>query len=118
LIRAQKSWAEESAMNRGDVLRAAADLLNKYREEIAHVESTDSGKPILEARLDVQTAIDALKYCGGTSPALLAGETISGDGWKGSSHRIPCGIVAGIGAWKSVEINLQIKKDTKINLQI
>ena len=86
-------------MDRGDVLRKTADLLDHYREDLAHVECVDTGKPICEARLDVQTAIDALKYCGGTAPALLGGETQSGSGWKGSSHRIPHGIVAGIGAW-------------------
>lgn len=96
---AQKSWAQESPMARGDILIRAANLLDTHREEIAQIECSDSGKPILETRLDIQSAIDALKYCGGTSPALLGGETQQGAGWKGHSRRIPCGVVAGIGAW-------------------
>ena len=47
------------------------------REDLAYVEVMDIGKPIIEARLDVQTGIDALKYCGGVSMALLGGETQS-----------------------------------------
>ena len=31
------------------------------REEIAYVETVDNGKPILESRIDIQSAIDALK---------------------------------------------------------
>ena len=75
---AQGNWAATTPMDRSDILRRAADLLDKYREDLAYVEVMDIGKPIIEARLDVQTGIDALKYCGGVSMALLGGETQSG----------------------------------------
>ena len=74
---AQGNWAATTPMDRSDILRRAADLLDKYREDLAYVEVMDIGKPIIEARLDVQTGIDALKYCGGVSMALLGGETQS-----------------------------------------
>ena len=96
-------------MARGDILIRAANLLDTHREEIAQIECSDSGKPILETRLDIQSAIDALKYCGGTSPALLGGETQQGAGWKGHSRRIPCGVVAGIGAWVSNLLTCELK---------
>jgi len=96
---AQKQWARETASNRGDILQEAAKLLEQNREELAIAECIDTGKPIIEARIDIGTAIDAMKWCGGTARALLAGETQAGDGWKGESIRVPCGIVGGIGAW-------------------
>lgn len=96
---AQGHWAATTPMDRSDILRRAADLLDKYREDLAYVEVMDIGKPIIEAKLDVQTGIDALKYCGGVSMALLGGETQTGAGWRGTSHRVPMGIVGGIGAW-------------------
>ena len=41
-------------MDRGDVLRKCAELLEKNREEIAYTEVRDIAKPIVEARFDVQ----------------------------------------------------------------
>ena len=58
-------------MDRGDVLRKCADLLDKYREEIAYTEVRDIAKPITEARFDVQSAIDSMKYHGGTAPGTF-----------------------------------------------
>ena len=86
-------------MERGNILIEAARLLDQYREEVAQVECVDNGKPIMEARFDITSAIDALKYCGGTVPALFGGETQQGTGYKGHSERVPCGLVGGIGAW-------------------
>ena len=47
--------------------------------------------------MDVQSAIDSMKYHGGTIPALLNGEHVRGSGYRGTSDRLPLGIVAGIG---------------------
>ena len=40
------------------------------QEEVARVEVSDTGKPIWEARLDVQTAVDSLQYYGGLAANL------------------------------------------------
>ena len=95
---AQIEWAKWSPLDRGDVLRACAELLEKNREEIAYTEVRDIAKTINEARGDVQSAIDSMKYHGGTIPAVLNGEHVRGAGYRATSDRLPLGVVAGIGS--------------------
>ena len=95
---AQVEWAKWSPMDRGDVLRACAELLERNREEIAYTEVRDIAKTINEARMDVQSAIDSMKYHGGTIPAVLNGEHVRGAGYRATSDRLPLGVVAGIGS--------------------
>ena len=40
-------------------------------EEIAKVEVRDSGKPIWEARADVETCGDLLEFYGGLAPTII-----------------------------------------------
>ena len=61
-------------INDQNKFRECGKLLDARREELAYIEVMDIGKPIIEARADVQTAIDAMHYCGGNT-SLLSGET-------------------------------------------
>lgn len=47
---------------RVEVLRKAADLLSERLEEIAQLETLNTGKPIREARLDVEDSATCLRY--------------------------------------------------------
>ena len=73
--------------------------MDQRRADLAFIEVMDTGKPIVEADPDVQSGINAFKYCGGVISALLGGETQNGSDWYGTSHRLPLGLVGGIGAW-------------------
>ena len=44
--------------------------MQSYQEEVARREVYDTGKPIWEARIDVQTAIDAVEYYSGLAPTI------------------------------------------------
>ena len=48
--RAQRSWARMTGVERGNVLRRWADLLEENRDHITRVISQEVGKPITEAR--------------------------------------------------------------------
>ena len=58
-----------SGMERGRLLIAAAQVLRLKTEEIAKLDVIDNGKPIWEARMDMDTVINALEYYGGLAPA-------------------------------------------------
>ncbi|HEY3732075.1 MAG TPA: betaine-aldehyde dehydrogenase [Steroidobacteraceae bacterium] len=97
---AQPQWAALTGMERGRILRRAADLLRSRNAELAELETRDTGKPIRETRVvDVSSGADCLEYFAGLA-AGLAGEHVDlGPGAFGYTRREPLGVVAGIGAW-------------------
>ncbi len=77
-----------------------ATLLRAANEELATLETRDTGKPIQETlAVDVHSGADCLEYYGGLA-ASLSGEHIDlGKSAFGYTRREPLGVVAGIGAW-------------------
>jgi betaine-aldehyde dehydrogenase len=98
--RAQPAWAALSGAERGRVLRRAAELLRSRNDELAELESRDTGKPISETRVvDVVSGADCFEYFAGVAQGL-SGEYIDlGPQAFGYTRREPLGVVAGIGAW-------------------
>lgn len=98
--RAQRGWAARTGAERGRVLRQAASLLRKRNQQLAEIETRDTGKPIAEtSAVDVLSGADCLDYFA-SAAAGLAGEHIDlGPGAFGYTRREPLGVVAGIGAW-------------------
>ncbi|HEY0766831.1 MAG TPA: transcriptional regulator BetI, partial [Steroidobacteraceae bacterium] len=97
---AQKKWASLSGAQRGRVLQRAAQMLRERNEELAELETRNTGKPIQETRsVDVLSGAECLEYYAGLA-AGLAGEHIDlGPQAFGYTRREPLGVVAGIGAW-------------------
>jgi len=97
---AQKAWAQLSGAQRGRILQRAAQLLRERNEELAHLETLNTGKPIQETRsVDVLSGAECLEYYAGLA-AGIAGEHLDlGAAAFGYTRREPLGVVAGIGAW-------------------
>lgn len=97
---AQPKWAAMTGTERGRVLRRVADILRSRNDELARLETLDTGKPIQETSVvDVLSGADCLDYFAGLA-AGLAGEHIDlGPPAFGYTRREALGIVAGIGAW-------------------
>ncbi|MBA0162334.1 betaine-aldehyde dehydrogenase [Pectobacterium versatile] len=96
----QKVWAAMTAMERSRILRRAVDILRERNDELALLETHDTGKPLSETRtVDIVTGADVLEYYAGLIP-MLEGQQIP---LRGTSfvytRREPLGVVAGIGAW-------------------
>ncbi|ABS49597.1 MULTISPECIES: betaine-aldehyde dehydrogenase [Yersinia pseudotuberculosis complex] len=96
----QPVWAAMTAMERSRILRRAVDILRDRNDELAAIETADTGKPLSETRsVDIVTGADVLEYYAGLIPAL-EGQQIP---LRGSAfvytRREPLGVVAGIGAW-------------------
>ncbi len=97
--RAQPAWATLAPVERGRVLRRAADLLRDRNDELARWEVLDTGKPIREALVtDVHSAAECLEYYGGLI-AAAAGEHHQLGTLTGWTRREPLGVVGAIGAW-------------------
>lgn len=100
--RAFPAWSQTPLIARARILHKAAQLLRERNDEIARVETLDSGKAFTEtSTVDVVTGADVLEYyanfIGGGG---LNGETthLREDAWV-YSKKAPLGVCAGIGAW-------------------
>jgi betaine-aldehyde dehydrogenase len=98
--KAQAGWGAMTGTERARVLRRAADILRSRNQELAELETRDTGKPIQETRVvDVSSGADCFEYFAGLAQSL-AGEHIDlGTQAFGYTRREPLGVVAGIGAW-------------------
>jgi betaine-aldehyde dehydrogenase len=97
---AQKQWARLTGTERGRILRRAVDLLRARNDELARLETLDTGKPIQEtSAVDVASGADAIEYFAGVAPTLSGEHFDLGPAAFGYTRREPLGVTAGIGAW-------------------
>ncbi|MBE3598995.1 MAG: aldehyde dehydrogenase family protein [Limnochordaceae bacterium] len=68
-------WRKTPAPRRGEILFRAAELLKERKESIARLMTREMGKVLVEARGDVQEAIDMTYYMAGEGRRLF-GETV------------------------------------------
>ncbi len=96
----QQVWAAMTAMQRSRILRRAVEILRQKNDELAELETLDTGKPISETRyVDIVTGTDVLEYYAGLVPALEGSQIPLRDTSFVYTRREPLGVVAGIGAW-------------------
>ncbi|MDP2080043.1 MAG: betaine-aldehyde dehydrogenase [Pseudotabrizicola sp.] len=97
--RAQADWAATRPVDRARILRRAADMIRDRAEELAQLETMDTGKPIQETRVaDWPSGADALEYFAGLTPTVT-GETIPVGRDFVYTIREALGVCVGIGAW-------------------
>ena len=67
----QKIWAAMTAMERSRILRRAVDILRERNDELAKLETLDTGKAYSEtSTVDIVTGADVLEYYAGLIPSL------------------------------------------------
>ncbi len=92
-------WSRMPAVERGRCLTRLFHLVEKHGDELAALESRDTGKPVRQGRADVVGAARYYEFYGG------AGDKIHGDtipfleGYTALTLREPHGVVAGIIPW-------------------
>jgi len=96
---AQPAWARLKPIERGRILRKAADLLRARNEELARLETLNTGRAIQETLVaDAASAADALEFIGSVV-AGFNGDFIELGGPFAYTRREALGVCAGIGAW-------------------
>ena len=96
---AQAGWAALRPVERGRILRRAADLIRSYGDSLAQLETLDTGKPLQETLVaDWPSGADALEYFAGLA-ATVTGQTIPLGRDFVYTLREPLGVCVGIGAW-------------------
>ena len=97
--RAQADWAAMKPVERARILRRAADIIRARGDELARLETLDTGKPIQETIVaDWPSGADSLEWFAGLAPTVT-GETVPLGRDFVYTIREPLGVCVGIGAW-------------------
>jgi alpha-ketoglutaric semialdehyde dehydrogenase len=98
--KAHRSWRLVPAPKRGELLYRVGELLKKYKEELARIETREMGKVLKETRGDVQEGIDCAFLNAGEGRRLF-GETTPAElpNKFAMSVRAPIGVCALITPW-------------------
>ncbi|MGB3315111.1 MAG: betaine-aldehyde dehydrogenase, partial [Albidovulum sp.] len=96
---AQSEWAQMRPVDRARLLRRAHDIVQARNDEIARMESIDTGRCLSETLyVDAVSVAEALEFYAGIIPAYN-GEAISLGASFAYTRREPLGVCVGIGAW-------------------
>ncbi len=98
--RAFPAWSRMAAADRGRILLRLADLIEMHADELARLESLDTGHPLRDSRnLDVPRTAACFRYFGGMADKFQ-GETIPVEaGFLNYTLREPLGVVGQVVPW-------------------
>ncbi len=98
--RALPGWRSTPWPRRGDVILAAATLMEERKEDLARLMTREMGKVLTEARGDVQEAIDMGKFIAGEGRRAF-GDTVPSElrnKWA-MTMRQPLGVIGCVTPW-------------------
>ena len=97
---ASEKWSQTPAAERGAILRRAARILRDRNDELAALETLDTGKPIAEtSTVDIATGADVIEYFAGIAQSIHGEHVDLPPAAFAMVRREPVGVCAGIGAW-------------------
>jgi betaine-aldehyde dehydrogenase len=95
-----QTWSQTPAAERGAILRRAAAILRERNDELAELETLDTGKPISETSVvDIVTGVDVIEYYAGVAQTIHGQHVDLPPEAFAMVRREPLGVCAGIGAW-------------------
>ncbi|MGI3224277.1 aldehyde dehydrogenase family protein [Streptomyces sp. GTA36] len=92
-------WSELDPEVREEKLRRLADLLETDAETLAQLEALDTGKPLAEARLDIDEAVSVLRYYAGWATKAEGSVIPAPRRFLATGTREPIGVCAAITPW-------------------
>ena len=99
-VKGQVVWAAMTGVARARILQRTVAILRARNDELAELETLDTGKPLSETRaVDIVTGADVLEYYAGLIPAIEGRQMPLRETSFIYTRREPLGVVAGIGAW-------------------
>ena len=96
--RAFPAWRALPPGDRAGLIRALADRLEQSSEDLARLEARNAGKPIGDARAEMEMVVETYRYYAG-APERLTGRTIPVAGGVNMTFREPLGVVGLIVPW-------------------
>jgi aldehyde dehydrogenase (NAD+) len=94
-----KAWGGITPAERGRMLFRVAQGIRDRAEELATLESRDNGKPLRQARTDVQVAARYFEFFAGVADKIMGHTIPLGPGFLDYTVREPIGVSAQIIPW-------------------
>jgi len=99
-VAAQRLWAGVPVSDRCAVADRFADLVADRVGELADLLTSETGKPVTQARNEVSATVDRIRFFTTHAPDALSETTVADDGgMREVIVREPVGVVANISAW-------------------
>jgi succinate-semialdehyde dehydrogenase/glutarate-semialdehyde dehydrogenase len=98
-VDAQLAWSRLPISERGAILRSLAAGLRASSEQLARLASIEMGKPIREARAEVEKCAWTCDVISGLAPEALADEPVVGAGDRAWTTYEPLGVILAIMPW-------------------
>ena len=94
------AWSRMAAADRGRILLRLADLIEANADELATLESLDTGHPIRDTRnLDVPRTAANFRYFGGMADKFQGDQIPVDEGFLNYTLREPVGVVGQVVPW-------------------
>ena len=94
-----KAWGGAPPAERGRIMIRIAQALRDRLEDLATLESRDNGKPLRQARTDVQVAARYFEFFAGIADKIMGNTIPLGPGFLDFTVREPIGVSAQIVPW-------------------
>jgi len=97
-----REWRDMDSQSRGDMLLKIADAMEEVKDELAHIDTVDMGKPLRESECDVDDAIHTFRYYASLIKAPYGGVYDVNEGFgKMHSYTVhePVGVCALVTPW-------------------
>jgi acyl-CoA reductase-like NAD-dependent aldehyde dehydrogenase len=95
------SWAGTPPRRRGQLLAALAVALRQNAEELAELDTHDSGRTLPETRGQVERSAQQLEYCAGLADKLEGRVVPMGRSILALTHLEPYGVVGALTPWNA-----------------
>ncbi|MFP5020784.1 aldehyde dehydrogenase family protein [Pseudonocardia phyllosphaerae] len=97
---AQPGWAAKVPKERSEIMHRVADRVEEHAEDLAVLESVNTGKPLMVSRDDIAGTVDTFRFMAGA----LRGFTTQGAGEYVEDHlsviiREPLGVIGVVTPW-------------------
>ena len=98
-VDASCTWASTSPAARRDVVIRIAEVLDAQREKLARLMTEEMGKPLTQARAEVDKCSATCRYLASIAEDVLRSEWIDVDGTRAELLYEPMGVVLAIMPW-------------------
>ena len=95
---AYPAWRAVAPVDRAALLHSLAAHVAERHEELSRIEARNVGKPIADARAEIEMVVECFRYYAG-APERLLGQTIPVAGGVDMTFREPLGVVGLIVPW-------------------
>jgi succinate-semialdehyde dehydrogenase / glutarate-semialdehyde dehydrogenase len=96
---AQQTWAQTPFSQRAEILRNAATQLREFRDQYASLITLEMGKPLLEARGEIEKCAAVCDYYAQQGEDFMRAEAVESDAGKSYVAYHPLGVVLAVMPW-------------------